>query len=295
MAIRSMTGYARLEGSFGDFQWVWELKSVNSKGFDARFRMPSMIDGLDIEGRKRLSRHISRGSVSVSLDLNREGEAALPQLNDELFAKILAIAAEHQDQPGVAPASLDGLLALRGVLESDSGMPDKETLDNLRQTLLDDLNAAGALLRKSREGEGAALAEMLAGQLEQINALVAAAGNVDAVRLEAIRERFAAKVAELMPDGVAVDEGRLAQEIATLAVKADIREELDRLKAHIEAARDLLAEDDTVGRKLDFLCQEFNREANTLCSKSNDVDLTRLGLDLKAVIEQFREQVQNVE
>lgn len=290
-----MTGFARSSGASGPFQWAWELKSVNGKGLDVRFRLPSLVDGIDLEGRKRLSARLSRGSVSATLDLKRDGAARLPVVNREVLERYLEIAAELGAGAGAAPASIDGLMGLKGVIESADEEASEEELAALNTDLLTGLEAAGADLVAAREGEGAALSKILAPLLERTEELVSAARANESAGAEAIRERLAQKIADLLPAEAPVTEERLAQEVTLLAIKADIREELDRLEAHIASARELLAKGSPVGRKLDFLCQEFNREANTLCSKSTDSDLTQIGLEMKTVIDQFREQVQNVE
>lgn len=295
MAIRSMTGFARQSGSTGDFQWTWELKSVNGKGLDVRFRAPSMVDGIDVEGRKRLSGLLSRGSVNANLDLKRGGDAAGLTVNEALLTRIIEVSARHQKEFKLQPASIDGLLGLRGVLEAEDASPDEETLAELRTELLDGLIGAGEQLRAARQDEGQALEDILSAQIDEIERLASAARGHDGARLEAIRDRLAAKLADLLPEDRSFDKDRLEQEVAMIAIKADIREELDRLDAHIASARELLQAEEAIGRRLDFLAQEFNREANTLCSKSGDVSLTAIGLDLKAVVDQFREQIQNVE
>ena len=254
-----------------------------------------MVDGLDIQARRRLAGRFKRGSLNVSLALVREGNESNLSLNRDALAKLMAIADEFNDKPGVGPATLDGLLAIRGILE----IGDDEIGDDDRAALTSDLMAgldeAAEALDQARSDEGAALRDVLAGFIDTIESLSGQARQSEATRPEVIRDRLAAKIADMLAADNAMTPERLDQEAALLAVKADIREELDRLAAHIESARELLESEDAVGRRLDFLAQEFNREANTLCSKSGDVALTRIGLDLKAVIDQFREQLQNVE
>lgn len=295
MPLKSMTGFARAGGSSTGFQWTWEIKSVNGKGFDARVRVPSMVDGLDVQARKRLAGRFKRGSLSVNLALVSEGAESSLSLNRGAMDKLLEIAADYKDTPGVQPATLDGLLAVRGILEIAADEISDEDRDALSSDLLAGLDQAADALEQARGEEGATLEAVLSGFIDTIEKLTAEARDCEATRPQMIRDRLAAKIAELLAGDNPMTPERLDQEAALLAVKADIREELDRLAAHIVSARELMAADDAVGRRLDFLAQEFNREANTLCSKSGDVALTRIGLELKAVIDQFREQLQNVE
>lgn len=295
MALKSMTGFARVAGSSTGYEWVWEIKSVNGKSFDARIRVPPMVDGLDIQARRLLARRFKRGSLNANLALVREGGESSLSLNRDALAKLISVAEEFKDQPGVQPATLDGLLAIRGILE----IGDDEISDPDRKALTGDLmaglEAAADALEQARGEEGAALRDVLAGFIDTIESLAGQARACEATQPQAIRDRLATKISELLAADNPMTPERLDQEAAQLAVKADIREELDRLAAHIESARELIGANEAVGRRLDFLAQEFNREANTLCSKSGDVGLTRIGLELKAVIDQFREQLQNVE
>ncbi len=295
MSLKSMTGFARTSGSSTGYEWAWEIKSVNGKGFDARVRVPSMVDGLDIQARRRLGGRFKRGSFSVNLALAREGGEANLSLNRDALAKLMEIAADFKDAPGVQPASLDGLLAMRGILEIGADEISDEDRDSLTVDLMAGLDQAAEALDKARGEEGDALKAVLSGFIDGMETLAGQARECEATRPQAIRDRLAAKITDLVAAENALTPERLDQEVALLAVKADIREELDRLAAHIESARELIESTEAVGRRLDFLAQEFNREANTLCSKSGDVALTRIGLDLKAVIDQFREQLQNVE
>lgn len=295
MSLKSMTGFARASGSSFGYEWAWEIKSVNGKGFDARVRVPSIVDGLDIQARRRLGGRFKRGSFNVNLALAREGGAANLSLNRDALGKLMEIAEDFKDAPGVQPASLDGLLAMRGILEIGADEISDDDREALTGDLLAGLDQAAEALEKARGEEGDALKAVLSGFIDGIETLAGRARDCEAARPQAIRDRLAAKITDLVAAENALTPERLDQEVALLAVKADIREELDRLAAHIESARELMESTDAVGRRLDFLAQEFNREANTLCSKSGDVALTRIGLDLKAVIDQFREQLQNVE
>ncbi len=295
MSLKSMTGFARAAGSSTGYTWTWEIKSVNGKGFDARVRVPPMVDGLDIQARQRLARRFKRGSFSVNLALTGEGGSSNLSLNREAMDKLLEIAAGLKDEPGVEPASLDGLLAIRGILEIAADEITEQDRAALSGDLLAGLDQAAAALEQARGEEGAAMQVVLCGFVDTIEKLAAEARECEGARPQAIRDRLAAKIDDLLGADNPMTPERLDQEAALLAVKADIREELDRLAAHIASARELMESTDAVGRRLDFLAQEFNREANTLCSKSGDVALTRIGLELKAVIDQFREQLQNVE
>jgi uncharacterized protein (TIGR00255 family) len=294
LAIASMTGFAREAGATGPYQWAWEIKSVNGRGLDVRVRMPPGFDALGEEARAALQKALVRGQCQLGLNLTRAAGSARVRINREVLDSLLSTLRETAVPEGVRPASMDGLLAVRGVVEIE------ETDDaEVQAALAADLRAAiPGLVRglvEARLSEGRALNEVVAGQLDTMEALDLAADGHPGRRPEAIRERLAAQVSALMDTGVPLDPGRLHQEAALLAARADIREELDRLRAHVASAREMLGQGGAVGRKLDFLAQEFGREANTLCAKANDVALSRLGLDLKAVVEQFREQVQNVE
>lgn len=296
--MRSMTAFASGRGTFGEFDWSWDLRSVNARGLDLRLRAPDWIAGLEIGLRKRLGAVLERGSVTVSLRLGREGGAAGLAVDEaQLDAVLTALVAVEERALArgmtLAPSRAADVLAQRGVLDT----PRDDVADSapLAAAVLKDFESVLAGFLEMRAREGAALHAVLTGQVDRIAALTdAAAGAVDA-RKEAAADAFRAALARVADGAVSVDADRVAQEIAVLAVKSDVTEELDRLRAHVAAARELLAAEGAVGRKLDFLTQEFNREANTLCAKSQNTDLTRIGLDLKAVIDQLREQVQNVE
>jgi uncharacterized protein (TIGR00255 family) len=293
MSISGMTGFGRAEGSRGRVAWVWELRSVNGRGLDVRVRAPTGLDALEPAVRESVAKRLRRGAVTVSLQVRREAAETGAGINAGNLAAIIA-AARPFIEPGVVdPPRLDGLLALRGVLEVEDAGEDAEEEAALRAAMLASLENALAELERARRSEGAALAKILGDAVARIESLSAAALKLGAVQPAAIRDRFKARIDDLI--GGDFPEDRLATEAALLAVKADVREELDRLAAHAVTARELLAGEEPAGRKLDFLSQELNREANTLCAKSSDGELTRIGLDLKAVIDQFREQVQNVE
>ena len=288
--IASMTGFARTAGTSGPVQWAWEVRSVNGRGLDVRTRVPAGYDGLGETARTALQKTLARGQCQLTLTLTKPDASIRVRINEPLLASLAQAVARVPVPDGVAPATLDGLLGVRGVIETEDEAADTEVL-------VRDL-AAGIVrlvadLVEARRAEGRQLEEVVTGQVARIAALTQAAENNPARRPEAVRARLEAAVEALVGSGL--DPDRLHQEAMLLAAKADVREELDRLHAHVASARDLLAAGGAIGRRLDFLAQEFGREANTLCAKANDISLSRIGLDLKAVVEQFREQVQNIE
>jgi uncharacterized protein (TIGR00255 family) len=294
-SISSMTGFARQEGGNGTVSWVWEIKSVNGRNLDIRSRVPTGYEVLDAIVRGVAPKHCARGNLQISLNVDRSASPVQLQVNHELLQQLLSLVSEIESKVTAAPPRLDSLLSFRGVVET---VEEKETAEELaaRTAALEaDLVSAFKSLTKMRRAEGKRLETMIVDHLAQIESLVADAAGAEAARPEALRARLQAQVDELLGMSPALPEERLAQEAAVLVAKSDVREELDRLRAHIAAARDLIGEGGAIGRRLDFLCQEFNREANTLCSKSWDVSLTRIGLDLKSTIDQLREQVQNIE
>lgn len=295
MGLNSMTGFARVEGADGDWRWAWELKSVNGRNLELRFRLPPGHDALEGEARKLLQGSLARGSVYANLTASREGHSTELRINQDALAQILPVMNELQQKTGAMAATVDGILGLRGILEVAEPEESEEQRAARTAAILASLTEGIAALQKARGEEGAKIGDVLSGQVAEIERLAKAADGCAAARPEAMRERIKSQVEALMDTGKALNEERLHQELAMLAVKADIREEIDRLNAHVAAARELLGSNEPVGRRLDFLTQEFNREANTLCSKAGDIDLTRIGLDLKAVIDQMREQVQNLE
>lgn len=295
--VNSMTGFAAGRGEGAGARWTWDFRSVNARGLDLRLRLPEGIDGLEPALRAAIGRRVQRGNLSLTLRLDRASGAGVPRLSGEGLAAALAALAVVEQAAidadlALAPASAADVLALPGVLVRDEEGGDA---DALRAALLADAERLIEDFAASRAAEGAALAAILAAQVERIAALAAAARTAAAAR--AADQALALKLAvgRLMDAAEGLDQGRIAQELALLAVKADVTEELDRLEAHVAAARAMLAEAAPVGRRLDFLTQEFNREANTLCAKAGSAALTRIGLDLKATIDQLREQVQNVE
>jgi uncharacterized protein (TIGR00255 family) len=298
MTVASMTGYARADGADAQTSWVWEAKSVNGRSLELRLRLAPGHDALEPYVREAAAKRMKRGNVQLSLTVTRTVEQPQVRVNSTLLGQLMAVAEEWQGKyPKVAPARLDGLLGLRGVLEPvEAEEGDVEAVRQAREAAMKaTLDVALDQLAAMRLSEGRRIVAVLTSQLDEIAQLADRAGACAVLRPEAVRERLRTQVAAVLEAAPGLDEARVAQEVALIAVKADVREELDRLRAHVAAARELLGGGGAVGRKLDFLAQEFNREANTLCSKSSDVELTRVGLDLKAVIDQFREQVQNIE
>lgn len=295
MTMNSMTGFARGAGSALGYQWNWEVKSVNNKGLDVRVRLPSFLDGYDLAVRKIVGKALTRGSVFVALTVEAGAEEDTLIVNEVRLKALLDIAAKYQNVPGVEPASLDGLLAVKGIVDVASRDVSDDEKKGLQDALTASLKTVLGELSEARADEGERMLQVLSGQLEEVEGLAVQAREQAGDRVQAMNDRFRLQLAKLENIEKPVAEDRIAQELATLAVKADVVEELDRLDSHIEEAKSLLAANKPVGRRLDFLCQEFNREANTLCSKSGDSDLTKIGLDLKVLIDQFREQVQNIE
>ena len=296
MTVNSMTGFARTQGSLDGWSWWWEVRSVNAKGLDVRLRYPSGWDAVDQPAREAAAKRFKRGNLSASLTVERAVTGAAVTVNRELLGQLVAIAVDLKKEHGDAleVPRLDGLLAVRGVLEQAEEDDSEEAKTAREAAVLASFAEALDALSVARSEEGAKLDAVLNGHLDTIAELADKARGLAAVRPEALRERLRRQVADLL-EVSNLAEDRLLQEAALLATKADVREELDRLDAHVAAARALMAAAEPVGRRYDFLCQEFNREANTLCSKSQDSELTAVGLELKTVIDQLREQVQNIE
>lgn len=295
MGLQSMTGFGRAAADHEGVAIAWELKSVNGKALEARLRLPPGLERLEQPVRQRIQKRFSRGNVQAGLTLSRAGPCAAPVVNEAFLQEMAALARRLQQEFGAAPATADGLLALRGVLETPDAAEDEDARARLDAAILDALDTALAALETARRDEGRALGQLLAGHLDAIEALTLRAEADPSREPAAIRARLAGQVALLLDAAQPLDETRLHMEAAFLATRADIREEIDRLKTHIASGRALLAAGGPAGRKLDFLSQEFNRESNTLCSKSNAAAVTAIGLELKAVVDQFREQLQNLE
>jgi len=295
--IRSMTGFASGKGAFGPHNWTWELRSVNGKGLDMRLRVPEWLTGLEAALCAKMSRTLSRGNVTLSLRLSRDESAPDLVLNAGAMEAALKALAQTQkiaaaNGVALAPSTAADLIAIKGMLDAGNEADDPAPLTAQLTAEFADLLAA---FIEMRESEGQALAEILDGQLRQLSDLTVQAAKLAEQRKDKMADALKDNLARVLDNAQGADPDRVAQELALIAVKADITEEVDRLKAHVAAARDLLAQDAAVGRKLDFLMQEFNREANTLCSKAQSAELTSVGLELKAVIDQMREQVQNIE
>ena len=295
MTVASMTGFARAQGSLGPWRYAWELKSVNSKGLDLRLRTPPNFDAVEVKARAALSARLTRGACFANLSAKRDDAAGAARVNRVALDRLLAVLDDVPLHASLRPASLDGLLNVRGVIEVIEPEDDEAQRAALDAGVLASLQEALDALVASRNGEGAALAAVLTTRLDRIAELTEEGERQPGRQPEAIRARLAQQLAALLESANSLDPQRLHQEAVLLAVKADIREELDRLKAHVVSARRLLADGGPIGRRLDFLAQEFGRESNTLCAKSNDPALTAIGLDLKIEVEQWREQVQNIE
>ncbi len=296
MSLQSMTGFARAVAEHQGTALAWEVKSVNGKSAEVRLRLPPGFERIEVAVRQAVQRRFARGSFQATLTVTRPaGTQPQPVVNEAFLKDVAGLAKRLQEQFGSAPASADGLLALRGVLDIPEVVETEETRAALDAAIHAALDAALTSLEQARQAEGEALRALLAAQVDAIEALTLRAEADPSREPAAIRARIAEQVRLLLDPAANLDEARLYQEAAFLATKADIREEIDRLKTHVAAARSLLAAGGAVGRKLDFLAQEFNRESNTLCSKSNAAAVTAIGLELKAVVDQLREQVQNLE
>ena len=295
MALSSMTGFARGQGGAGSYAWAWELKSVNSKGLDLKLRLPPGWEAVEPGVRARASEVLSRGSVFANLTVSREGTAPVARINEPALNAVLAALKGLEGKVAGAPPSLDGILALKGVMEVSEAEESESERSAAEAAVVAGFGEALKGLAEMRRIEGQALGKILSARLSEIGALAARAEAAPGRKPEAIKARLAEQVATLLEASQRFDADRLHQEAILLATKADIREELDRLAAHVAQARTLIGGGGAIGRKLDFLSQELNRESNTLCSKAHDLELTNIGLELKAVVEQFREQVQNLE
>jgi uncharacterized protein (TIGR00255 family) len=295
MALVSMTGFAESQGAHDSMRWRWEAKSVNGRGLDLRLRTPPGFESVEMAARPLASARFKRGTIQCTLTVDAGDNARGLKIDAVALAAAVKIAREVSAETGLPPARVDGLLALKGVIVQDDSQPASAPERAARDAaILESLASAFDALARARASEGQKLANVLNNLLGELSDLVMAATKLAATQPATLRDRLTSQLNELLAPG-ALAEDRLAQEVALLAARADVREELDRLGAHVHEARALLKSGDAVGRKLDFLAQEFNREANTLCSKSADIQLTRTGLALKAAIDQFREQAQNVE
>ncbi len=295
MALSSMTGFARGHGVAGTYAWAWEIKSVNAKGLDVRLRLPPGWDAVEIPARAQAAEKLARGTVYANLTVDRRGVAPTVKVNEPVLAAVLATLKGLSGKVDAAPPSLDGILALKGVIEvaeTDESEAEKSAAES---AIVAGFTAALADLVAMRRAEGKTLGALLSARLAELSALADRAEKAPGRKPEAIKARLAEQVATLMNASERFDTDRLYQEAILIAAKADIREELDRLASHVVQAQKLIADGGAIGRRLDFLAQELNRESNTLTAKANDVELTNIGLELKSVVEQFREQVQNLE
>ena len=290
-----MTGFARTSGQFEKDRWTWEAKSVNGRSLDVRVKAPYGYDRIELRTKKLTSERLGRGSVSLTLTIELERPTNTLQVNRSLLDDLIAL---HGEMVGrVAPdlPKIETLLTVKGVVEAAESMETEDDTEKRVMAIMQGLTEALDGLIASRGAEGVRLHALIEDYLSNLENLCRDARNSDGTRVNFIRDRLRRQLDELIETPNSVNEERLAQEVALLATKADVREEIDRLEAHCAASRNLLADSDPAGRRLDFLCQELNREANTLCSKSASEELTRIGLEMKAVIDQFREQAQNVE
>jgi uncharacterized protein (TIGR00255 family) len=297
VGVSSMTGFARSEGEADGISWIWEVRSVNGRSLELRLRLPPGFEPLEPPLRAALAQRCRRGNIAATLSVTRLSPPAI-RINRAILAQIVTLsrelAGEIAGETNIAPPRLDGLIGMRGVIETIEDDPE-EVVEARRAAVLESWSVALDRLAAARNQEGARLAALLTDQRAGLASLVESAAASAAAQPAAIRARLEALLGELSGLAAGIPEERVAQELAVLVTRVDVREELDRLRAHIAQAGELLDRGDAIGRQLDFLCQELNREANTLCSKSADIELTRIGLSLKAAIEQFREQVQNLE
>ena len=295
MTLKSMTGFASRDGLAGSATWHWELRSVNSRGLDIRLRLPPGFEGLEPRIRAAISQRLARGSIAVNLSARRTDGGTQIRLNDAALGQVLVALEDLKSRVEVAPPRAEALLAIKGVLELIEPQESPQEATTRIEAMLADLDGALVDLVAGRTAEGDRLALIVLDQLSVIERLIASIAVLPARSVEAVRARLKEQVGRLLESNANFDEARLYQEAAMLAARADVEEELKRIGSHVTAARDLLGSGAPAGRRLDFLAQELNREANTLCSKANDEETTRAGLELKAVIDQMREQVQNVE
>lgn len=296
MTISSMTGFARVDGTTDGLAWTWEARSVNGRGLDVRLRLPPGYEVLELPTREAVSKRLTRGNVSISLTIEKQQANGSVRLNEAVLADVLKAAERVTALSGATKPDAAQLLMIKGVLEAADQLPETSDARTAREkAILKGLEATLDKLAEARRAEGTRLQGIIADQIVQIERLGAEVRASPSRTPEAIVARLKDAISRLFETTAPLDAERLHQEAMLLATRADVEEELQRLSAHVSGARDILSENGAVGRKLDFLAQEFNREANTLCSKANAVDITRLGLQLKTIIDQFREQVQNVE
>lgn len=295
MTLSSMTGFARNAGQWDKYHWTWEIKSVNGRSLDVRCRIPQGYDEVEQTVRKLIKDNIARGSVNISLQVNRDMDTMAFRVNQEMLDTLVEVAVETSMRNHLPQPSLDAIMGVKDVVQYVENAEDEDTIEARDKALIDSFQQTLSDFKATRDAEGTAMQIVLSTQLDDIDRLVKEADHLSQELPALIKQRYMEKVKALLDDKAGVDPERIAQEVVLLATKADVREELDRLQAHISAARKYIKADGQIGRKLDFLTQEFNRETNTLCSKASDIRLTEIGLSLKTVIDQFREQVQNIE
>ena len=295
MALSSMTGFARSHGASGPYTFEWELKSVNAKGFDLRLRLPPGWDDLEAPAKKRAGELLSRGTVYANLSVKRANSVASVRINEDVLNAVVKIAGVLAGKIDAVAPSIDGLLSIKGVIELAEPESNEEEDKAAKAAAAMAFDQALNNLVEMRRREGSSLGQILGQRMDEIEQLAKKAEGAPGRKPEAIKARLAEQIAALLETSDRFDQDRLTQEALMIATKADIREELDRIASHIAQAREMLGKGGPVGRRLDFLAQEFNREVNTCCSKSNDLELTNTGLEMKNVVEQFREQVQNLE
>lgn len=295
MALKSMTGFARSEGALDGVRWYWEVRSVNGRGLDIRVRVPAGMEALEMKARDAVTRQFVRGSISASLNMRRDGNEGNIRINEEALGQVIKAAIRVGDLVKVADMRPEGLLALKGVIESVEQAEDEAQRERLAREVLGSLETALQGVAIARRGEGQRLTDALGVHIDEVEDTVASIRLAAGEALSSVRERIHEQVRRLVEASVGLDPQRLHQEAVLIAARGDIEEEVKRLETHVASARELLSRDDAVGRRLDFLAQEFNREANTICSKAVNGEISKLGLSLKVVIDQFREQVQNIE
>jgi len=295
MALSSMTGFARSHGASGPYTFEWELKSVNAKGFDLRLRMPQGWDEVEAFAKKRAAELLARGTVYANLTVKRANALSTVRINEDVLASIVKVAGQLAARIDAVAPSIDGLLAIKGVIEVVEPESNEEEDKVARAAAAEAFDKALTDLVAMRQREGTSLGQILSQRMDDVEAFAKKAETAPGRKPEAIRTRLAEQVAALLETSDRFDADRLNQEALLIAARADIREELDRIASHIAQARELIGKGGPIGRRLDFLAQEFHREVNTCCSKSNDIELTNTGLEMKNVVEQFREQVQNLE
>jgi uncharacterized protein (TIGR00255 family) len=295
MVLSSMTGFARIHGASGPYAFEWELKSVNAKGLDLRLRLPPGWDELEAFAKKRAAELLSRGTVYASFNVKRANALSTVRVNEDVLASVVRVAGVLAGKIDAVAPSIDGLLAIKGVIEVVEPEADEAEDRAAKEAATVAFDQALAQLVDMRRREGTALGQILLQRMDEIERLAKKAESAPGRSPEAVRARLAEQIAALLETSDRFDQDRLSQEALLIAAKADIREELDRIASHVAQAREMIAKGGPVGRRLDFLAQEFNREVNTCCSKSNDIELTNTGLEMKNVVEQFREQVQNLE